>query len=156
MGMFYKRRDYSRIVDGRNPIVAHEFLGSSVAGKDIIIIDDMISSGESMIDVAAELKKRRANRIFAVATFGLFTNGLEKFDQAVEDGIIYKVVTTNLTYQTPELLDRSYYIDCDMSKYIAYIIDTLNHDSSISDLLIPSDRIRRLVTRYMDGQREVK
>lgn len=156
MGMFYKRRDYSRIVDGRNPIVAHEFLGSSVAGKDIIIIDDMISSGESMIDVAAELKKRRANRIFAVATFGLFTNGLEKFDQAVEDGIIYKVVTTNLTYQTPELLDRSYYIDCDMSKYIAYIIDTLNHDSSISDLLIPSDRIRRLVTRYMDGQRDVK
>lgn len=156
MGMFYKRRDYSRIVDGRNPIVAHEFLGSSVAGKDIIIIDDMISSGESMIDVAAELKKRKANRIFAVATFGLFTNGLEKFDQAVEDGIIYKVVTTNLTYQTPELLDRSYYIDCDMSKYIAYIIDTLNHDSSISDLLIPSDRIRRLVTRYMDGQRESK
>ncbi len=156
MGMFYKRRDYSRIVDGRNPIVAHEFLGSSVAGKDIIIIDDMISSGESMIDVAAELKKRKANRIFAVATFGLFTNGLEKFDQAVEDGIIYKVVTTNLTYQTPELLDRSYYIDCDMSKYIAYIIDTLNHDSSISDLLIPSDRIRRLVTRYMNGQRESK
>ncbi len=154
MGMFYKRRDYSRIVDGRNPIVAHEFLGSSVEGKDIIIIDDMISSGESMIDVAAELKKRKAKRIFAVATFGLFTSGLEKFDQAVEDGIIYKVVTTNLTYQTPELLARSYYIDCDMSKYIAYIIDTLNHDSSISDLLIPSERIRRLVTRYMEGHRE--
>ena len=147
MGMFYKRRDYSKIVDGRNPIVAHEFLGSSVEGKDVIIIDDMISSGESMIDVATELKKRKANRIFVVATFGLFTNGLEKFDKAVEDGIIYKVVTTNLTYQTPELLSRPYYINCDMSKYIAYIIDTLNHDSSISDLLNPYDRIQKLISR---------
>ena len=137
MGMFYKRRDYSKIVDGRNPIVAHEFLGSSVEGKDVIIIDDMISSGESMIDVATELKKRKANRIFVVATFGLFTNGLERFDKAVADGTIYKVVTTNLTYQTPELLAKPYYINCDMSKYIAYIIDTLNHDSSISDLLNP-------------------
>lgn len=148
MGMFYKRRDYSRIVDGRNPIVAHEFLGSSVEGKDVIIIDDMISSGESMIDVATELKKRKANRIFTVATFGLFTNGLEKFDKAVEDGIIYRVVTTNLTYQSPELLSRPYYINCDMSKYIAYIIDTLNHDSSISDLLNPYDRIQKLVSKY--------
>ena len=129
MGMFYKRRDYSKIVDGRNPIVAHEFLGSSVEGKDVIIIDDMISSGESMIDVATELKKRKANRIFVVATFGLFTNGLERFDEAVTDGTIYKVVTTNLIYQTPELLAKPYYINCDMSKYIAYIIDTLNHDS---------------------------
>lgn len=152
MGMFYKRRDYSKIVDGRNPIVAHEFLGSSVEGKDVIIIDDMISSGESMIDVATELKKRKANRIFVVATFGLFTNGLEKFDKAVEDGIIYKVVTTNLTYQTPELLSRPYYINCDMSKYIAYIIDTLNHDSSISDLLNPYDRIQKLVSRYKAGE----
>ncbi len=148
MGMFYKRRDYSKIVDGRNPIVAHEFLGTSVEGKDVIIIDDMISSGESMIDVATELKKRKANRIFVVATFGLFTNGLERFDKAVEDDIIYKVVTTNLTYQTPELLSRPYYINCDMSKYIAYIIDTLNHDSSISDLLNPYDRIQKLVSKY--------
>ena len=148
MGMFYKRRDYSKIVDGRNPIVAHEFLGSSVEGKDVIIIDDMISSGESMIDVATELKKRKANRIFVVATFGLFTNGLERFDKAVADGTIYKVVTTNLTYQTPELLAKPYYINCDMSKYIAYIIDTLNHDTSISDLLDPYDRIKSLVARY--------
>ena len=148
MGMFYKRRDYSKIVDGRNPIVAHEFLGTSVEGKDVIIIDDMISSGESMIDVATELKKRKGNRIFVVATFGLFTNGLDRFDKAVEDGTIYKVVTTNLTYQTPELLSRPYYINCDMSKYIAYIIDTLNHDSSISDLLNPYDRIQKLVSKY--------
>ena len=152
MGMFYKRRDYSKIVDGRNPIVAHEFLGSSVEGKDVIIIDDMISSGESMIDVATELKKRKANRIFVVATFGLFTNGLERFDEAVADGTIYKGVTTNLTYQTPELLAKPYYINCDMSKYIAYIIDTLNHDSSISDLLNPYDRIQRLVAKYKAEQ----
>lgn len=152
MGMFYKRRDYSKIVDGRNPIIAHEFLGSSVEGKDVIIIDDMISSGESMIDVATELKKRKANRIFVVATFGLFTNGLERFDEAVADGTIYKVVTTNLTYQTPELLAKPYYINCDMSKYIAYIIDTLNHDSSISDLLNPYDRIQRLVAKYKAEQ----
>ena len=150
MGMFYKRRDYSKIVDGRNPIVAHEFLGTSVEGKDVIIIDDMISSGESMIDVATELKKRKANRIFVVATFGLFTNGLDRFDKAVADGTIYKVVTTNLAYQTPELLSRPYYINCDMSKYIAYIIDTLNHDSSISDLLNPYDRIQKLVSKYKE------
>ena len=148
MGMFYKRRDYSRIVDGRNPIVAHEFLGASVEGKDVLIIDDMISSGESMIDVAVQLKKRKAKRIFVVATFGLFTNGLDVFDKAVADGIIYKVVTTNLIYQTPELLSRPYYISCDMSKYIAYIIDTLNHDTSISDLLNPYDRINRLAEKY--------
>ena len=148
MGMFYKRRDYSQIVDGRNPIVAHEFLGSSVEGKDVIIVDDMISSGESMIDVATELKKRKARRIFTVATFGLFTNGLAKFDKAVEDGIIYRVVTTNLTYQTPELLSRPYYISCDMSKYIAYIVDTLNHDCSISSLLDPYEKIERLIKQY--------
>ena len=153
MGMFYKRRDYSKIVDGRNPIVAHEFLGTSVEGKDVIIIDDMISSGESMIDVATELKKRKANRIFVVSTFGLFTNGLERFDKAVEDGTIYKVVTTNLTYQTPELLSREWYINCDMSKYIAYIIDTLNHDSSISDLLNPYDRIQKLVSKYKEAHK---
>ena len=153
MGMFYKRRDYSKIVDGRNPIVAHEFLGTSVEGKDVIIIDDMISSGECMIDVATELKKRNANRIFVVSTFGLFTNGLERFDKAVAEGTIYKVVTTNLTYQTPELLSRPYYINCDMSKYIAYIIDTLNHDSSISDLLNPYDRIQKLVSKYKEAHK---
>lgn len=153
MGMFYKRRDYSKIVDGRNPIVAHEFLGSSVEGKDVLIIDDMISSGDSMIDVATELKKRKANRIFVISTFGLFTNGLEKFDKAVAEGIIYKVVTTNLTYQTPELLSKPYYINCDMSKYIAYIIDTLNHDTSISDLLNPYERIEALVKKYTAEQK---
>lgn len=148
MGMFYKRRDYSRIVDGRNPIVAHEFLGSSVEDKDVIIVDDMISSGDSMLDVAAELKRRKANRIFVVSTFGLFTNGLEKFDKAVENGTIFKVVTTNLCYQTPELLAKPYYINCDLSKYIAYVIDTLNHDTSISDLLNPYEKIEKFVTKY--------
>ncbi len=152
MGMFYKRRDYTRIVDGRNPIVAHEFLGSSVEGKDIIIIDDMISSGESVIDVARELKERKAGRIFIFSTFGLFTNGLDRFDRAYESGIINKVLTTNLIYQTPELLKREWYINCDMSKYIAYIIDTLNHDSSISDLLNPNERIQNIVARYKAGE----
>lgn len=152
MGMFYKRRDYSKIVDGRNPIVAHEFLGSSVEGKDVIIVDDMISSGESMIDVARQLKKRKANRIFCVSTFGLFTNGLDSFDKAVVEGLIYKVVTTNLVYQTPELLSRDYYISCDMSKYIAYIVDTLNHDCSISSLLDPYERIDKLITKYRKGE----
>jgi ribose-phosphate pyrophosphokinase len=156
MGMFYKRRDYSVIIDGRNPIVAHEFLGDSVEGKDVMIIDDMISSGESMIDTARELKKRKARRIFVIATFGLFTNGLESFDRAVEEGLIYKVVTTNLCYQTPELLSRSYYISCDMSKYIAYIVDTLNHDTSISDLLNPYERIKRYVQRYKKMQEDNK
>ena len=135
MGMFYKRRDYTQIVDGRNPIVAHEFLGSSVEGKDVIIIDDMISSGDSIIDVATELKRRKAKRIFAAATFGLFTNGLDKFDKAYEEGIIHGILTTNLIYQTPELLSRPYYINCDLSKYIALLIDTLNHDGSILSLI---------------------
>jgi ribose-phosphate pyrophosphokinase len=151
VGMFYKRRDYSRIVDGRNPIIAHEFLGSSVEGKDVFIIDDMISSGESMIDVATELKKRKAKRIFVIVTFGLFTNGLEKFDEAVEQGIIYRVLTTDLTYQPEELLGRDYYISCGMSKYIAYIIDTLNHDTSVSDLLNPYDKIKKIVASYSNG-----
>ncbi len=148
MGMFYKRRDYTKIVDGRNPIVAHEFLGQDLKGKDVIILDDMISSGESMIDTAKELKKRNANRIFVCSTFGLFTNGLASFDKAYEEGLIYRVVTTNLTYQTPELLSREYYINCDMSKYIAYIIDTLNHDASISDLLNPYDRCQTIIEKY--------
>ncbi|MCQ2523848.1 MAG: ribose-phosphate pyrophosphokinase [Lachnospiraceae bacterium] len=148
MGMFYKRRDYTQVVNGRNPIVAHEFLGSSVEGKDVIIMDDMISSGESVLEVAANLKSRKANRIFVCSTFGLFTNGLDRFDKAFEEGIIYRVLTTNLIYQSPELLSREWYINCDMSKYIAYIIDTLNHDTSISDLLNPVERIQKIVTRY--------
>ena len=152
MGMFYKRRDYSRIVNGRNPIVAHEFLGTSVEGKDVIIVDDMISSGESMLDVAQQLKDRKANRIFCASTFGLFTNGLQKFDEAYENGIIEGILTTNLIYQTPELLSRPWYINCDMTKYIALIIDTLNHDSSISDILDPSARIQNLVERYKNGE----
>ncbi|MBQ0042118.1 MAG: ribose-phosphate pyrophosphokinase [Lachnospiraceae bacterium] len=154
MGMFYKRRDYTRVVNGRNPIVAHEFLGTDVEGKDVIVIDDMISSGESVLEVAAELKLRKANRIFIFATFGLFTNGLASFDAAYEKGLISKILTTNLIYQTPELLSKPYYINCDMSKYIAYLIDTLNHDCSISDLLSPSDRIQALVTKYKNGEME--
>ena len=149
MGMFYKRRDYTRIVNGRNPIVAHEFLGSSVEGKDVLIIDDMISSGESMLDVAKELKSRKARKVFVCATFGLFTNGLQKFDEYYENGLIDRVLTTNLVYQTPELLSRPYYISVDMSKYIALIIDTLNHDMSVSHLLNPADRIKRCVSNYM-------
>ena len=153
MGMFYKRRDYTRIVDGRNPIVAHEFLGSSVEGKDVIIIDDMISSGDSILDVAKQLKARKANRIFAAATFGLFTNGMKKFDEAYEQGIIHGILTTNLIYQTPELLSKPYYINCDLSKYIALIIDTLNHDGSISSILSPNERIQNVVKKYRNGEK---
>ena len=153
MGMFYKRRDYTRLVNGRNPIVAHEFLGTSVEGKDMIIIDDMISSGDSVVEVAAALKERKAGKIFICATFGLFTNGLARFDQAYRDGLIDKVLTTNLIYQTPELLEREWYINCDMSKYVAYLIDTLNHDTSISDLLDPNERIQRTVSKYKTGKR---
>ena len=152
MGMFYKRRDYTRIVNGRNPIVAHEFLGSSVEGKDVIILDDMISSGDSILDVARQLKQRNAKRIYAAATFGLFTNGMEKFDRAYEEGIINGILTTNLIYQTPELLSRPYYINCDMSKYIALMIDTLNHDGSISSILSPNERIQEAVARYNRGE----
>ena len=122
MGMFYKRRDYTCIVDGRNPIVAHEFLGSDVAGKDVLIIDDMISSGESMLDVAKELKRRKARKVFICATFGLFTNGLSMFDQYYENGLLDRILTTNLVYQTPELLAKPYYINVDMSKYIAMML----------------------------------
>ena len=148
MGMFYKRRDYTKIVNGRNPIVAHEFLGSNVEGKDVIIIDDMISSGESMIDVASELKRRKAKRVFCATTFGLFTNGFKKFDEAYTNGIIDKVLTTNLVYQPEELLSKPWYINVDMSKYIALLIDTLNHDSSISNLLSPVERIQQRVKEY--------
>ncbi len=148
MGMFYKRRDYTVIENGRNPIVAHEFLGDDLEGKDVIVIDDMISSGDSMFDVAKELKKRKANRIFVCATFGLFTNGLERFDEAYKSGLFYRIITTNLIYQTPELLSKPWYITADMSKYIALLIDTLNHDKSISSLLDPTERIRKILTKY--------
>ncbi len=148
VGMYYKRKDYTRVINGRNPVVAHEFLGSSVEGKDMIIIDDMISSGDSTLEVAAALKARKANRIFICSTFGLFTAGLDRFDKAYEKGTFDRILTTNLIYQPPELLEREWYINCDLSKYIAYIIDTLNHDSSISDLLNPVERIHSIVSRY--------
>lgn len=151
MGMFYKRRDYARIVDGRNPIVAHEFLGSSVEGKDVLIIDDMISSGESMLDVAKELKRRKARKVFVFTTFGLFTNGLAQFDEYYENGLIDRILTTNLIYQTPELLSKPWYINVDMSKYIALIIDNLNHDDSLSELLNPVQRINKLLDEYRGG-----
>lgn len=153
MGMFYKRRDYSTIIDGRNPIVAHEFLGDSVEGKDVIIIDDMISSGDSMIDVAQQLKQRKAKRVFCLSTFGLFTNGLDRFDKCYEDGTIYKIITTNLTYQNPELFSRDWYVSADVSKYIALIIDNMNHDASISEILDPTERIRLRINEYKNGKR---
>ena len=152
MGMFYKRRDYTRVINGRNPIVAHEFLGAKVEGKDVIIIDDMISSGESMLDTAKELKRRGAKKVFICTTFGLFTNGLKKFDEYYENGYIDRVLTTNLVYQTRELLSKPWYIDVDMSKYIALIIDNLNHDSSINQLLKPSGRIQRVLAKYRAGE----
>ncbi len=153
MGMFYKRRDYTKIVNGRNPIVAHEFLGSSVEGKDVVIIDDMISSGDSILDVAKQLKDRKANRIFAAATFGLFTNGMDKFDEAYENGVLHGILTTNSIYQTPELLSKPYYINCDLSKYIALMIDTLNHDGSINEILNPSERIQNVLDKYRNGEK---
>ena len=152
MGLFYKRRDYTRILNGRNPIVAHEYLGDSVEGKDVFVADDMISSGESVIDLARELKKRKANRIFAGCTFALFTNGLDNFEKAYRDGIIDRVISTNLTYRKPELAQTEWFIEADMSKYISYIIATLNHDRSLSKLLNPYDRIHALIKRYNNEQ----
>ncbi len=152
MGMFYKRRDYTQIVNGRNPIVAHEFLGTDIEGKDVVIIDDMISSGESMLDVAKELKRRKARKVFIFSTFGLFTNGLSKFDEYYQNGLIDRIFTTNLVYQTPELLSRPYYTSVDMSKYIALIIDNLNHDDSLSELLNPTKRINRVLDLYRKGE----
>ena len=154
LGMFYKRRDYTTIVNGRNPIVAHEYLGSDVAGKDIIVVDDMIASGDSMIDLCRELKARRANRIIAMTTFGFFTNGLGVFNKAYEDGLLYRVITTNLTYRTPELRAAPWYIEADMSKYISLIIATLNHDRSLHSLLNPYDRVHRLAENYKKEQLE--
>ena len=145
VGTFYKRRDFKYIVEGLYPFIAHEFLGADVDGKDVVIIDDMISSGESMIDVATELKRRNAKHIIVASTFGLFTNGLEKFDEAYKSGLIYRLMTTNLVYQPEELLQREYYINVDMSKYIALLIDTLNHDASISEYLNPTERIERIL-----------
>lgn len=148
LGMFYKRRDFSRVVNGRNPIVAHEYLGNSVEGKDIFIADDIISSGESMLDVAQELKNRNAKRIICYATYSIFTNGLAKFDEAVENGIIDHVLGTNLTYRTPELLSRKWFHEVDVSKYIAYFITALNHDVSISKIIDPHSKIKDLLQKY--------
>ena len=148
LGMFYKRRDYSVIINGKNPIVAHEYLGRDVEGKDVIIIDDMISSGDSVIDVAQQLKNKGAKRIFVFATFGLFCNGLENIDKAYEDGVISKIFTTNLVYRTPELLAREWYEEVNLCKYVAYIIDTLNHDRTISHLLDQSKKIHTLLDKY--------
>jgi len=147
VGMFYKRRDYTKVVDGRNPIIAHEFLGADVEDKDLVIIDDMISSGESVQEVAKELKKRKARRVFVCATFGLFTNGFARFDQYYEDGIIDGIFTTDLVYQSPDLLSKPYYYSIEMSKYVALIIDNLNHDSTISGLLTPTNRINNLLEK---------
>ena len=155
MGMFYKRRDYSKVVNGRNPIVAHEFLGADVEGKDVFIIDDMISSGESLIDTAKELKERKARRVFACCTFGLFTSGVTKFDQAYANGTLNGVFTTNLIYQQPELLTKPWYISVDMAKYIALIIDNLNHDMSISSILDSSQKINDKVAAYRTHREEM-
>ena len=155
MGMFYKRRDYSKVVNGRNPIVAHEFLGADVEGKDVFILDDMISSGESLIDTAKELKERKARRVFACCTFGLFTSGFNKFDQAYANGTLNGVFTTNLIYQQPELLTKPWYISVDMAKYIALIIDNLNHDMSISSILDSSQKINDKVAAYRTHREEM-
>ena len=156
MGMFYKRRDYTRLENGVNPVLAQEFLGSSVEGKDMIVIDDMLSSGDSIIEVASALKKRKARRVFICETFGLFTDGIEKFDKAYEEGKFDKIITTNLIYQRPELQSRPWYVCCGMSKYLAYLIDTLNHDSSISDLLDPREKILAIIERYNKARAEGK
>ena len=148
MGMFYKRRDYTKIVNGKNPIVAHEFLGDNVEGKDVIVIDDMISSGGSMLDVAKQVKERGAKRVFVCCTFGLFTDGFEKFDEYYEKGYITSVVTTNLNYRSPELLTKPYYVEADMSKFLAAIIDSLNHDISISYVQDPTAKIKKLVDEH--------
>ena len=148
LGMFYKRRNYSVVVNGRNPIEAHEFLGNDIHGKDLILVDDMISSGDSMLDIAKKLKEKGAKRIFVFSTFGLFVEGLEKFDEYYKDGLITKIFTTNLVYQTPELLAKEWYVSVNMSKYIALLVDTLNNDNSISTLLDPADRIKKIVAKY--------
>lgn len=152
MGMFYKRRDYSKIVNGKNPIVAHEFLGDDVKDKDVIIIDDMISSGESMLDVAKQLKERKAKRVIACTTFGLFTDGFEKFDEYYKNGYLSKVITTNLTYLPPEAKEKPYFITADLSKYLAIIIDSLNHDTPIGSVMTPTEKIHALLERRMRAE----
>ena len=152
MGMFYKRRDYSKIINGKNPIVAHEFLGDDVKDKDVIIIDDMISSGESMLDVAKQLKERKAKRVIACTTFGLFTDGFEKFDEYYENGYLNKVITTNLTYLPPEAKEKPYFIMADLSKYLAIIIDSLNHDTAIGSVMTPTEKIHALLERRMKAE----
>ena len=151
MGMFYKRRDYSKVINGRNPIVAHEFLGSSVEGKTVIVVDDMIASGESMLDTAKELKERKAEKVVVCCTFGLFTAGFDKFDEFYQKGYIDSVVTTNLNYRSPELFTKEWYVEADMSKYIAAIINSLNHDVSIGNSLSPTDKIQKLIRKYNEG-----
>ncbi|MBP3437163.1 MAG: ribose-phosphate pyrophosphokinase, partial [Clostridia bacterium] len=148
LGMFYKRRNYSIVVNGKNPIEAHEYLGRDIAGMDVIVVDDMISSGDSIIDVAQQLKERGANRVFVFSTFGLFCNMLDNMDKAYEDGLITKIFTTNLIYRMPELLEREWYCEVNMCKYVAYLIDTLNHDQSISGLLDHSKRIHKLLEKH--------
>ena len=158
IGMFYKRRNYAKIVNGRNPIEAHEYLGRDLHGKDAIIVDDMISSGESLLDVAQQLKEKGAKRIFCFDTFGLFTDGFEKFDKAFKDGVIDRIFTTNLVYRSPELLAKEWYVEVNMCKYVAYIIDTLNHDETISNLLNPAKRIHNLLEKHrkaMGGQMKI-
>ena len=156
MGMFYKRRDYSRIENGRNPIVAHEFLGSSVEDKTVLIIDDMISSGESMLDTAKELKDRKAKQVIICCTFGLFTSGLDQFDEFYEKGYIDSVITTNLTYRTPELLSRPWYVEADMSKFLAAIINSLNHGVSIERTLSPTEKLQKLIQSYRSSEKKLK
>ncbi len=148
IGMFYKRRNYSVIINGKNPIEAHEYLGQDLTGKDVIVVDDMISSGESMLDVCSQLKARGAKRIFAFSTFGLFTDGFEKFDKAYKDGTISKVFTTNLVYSRPGLSERPWHVEVNMCKYVSYIIDTLNHDATISELLDPAKKINKIVAKH--------
>lgn len=153
MGMFYKRRDYTTIVDGKNPILAHEFLGTEIEGKDIIIIDDMISSGDAVLETAALLRSKNAGKIFICSTFGIFTNGIGRFNEAYEKGLFDRLITTNLVYTPPELFETPYYTCCDMSKFLALIIDTINHDSSLAGLLNPIDRINRVVEKYRRGEK---
>jgi ribose-phosphate pyrophosphokinase len=152
MGMFYKRRDYSQVVNGRNPIVAHEFLGSNVEGKTVIIVDDMIASGESMLDTAKELKDRKAEKVIVCCTFGLFTNGFEKFDEFYEKGYIDDIITTNLNYRPEELFEKPWYTEADMSQYLASIINTMNHDVSISEYISNTDKIQKIIRRYNNGE----
>ena len=156
LGMFYKRRDYTKVVNGRNPIIAHEYVGDSVEGKDILIVDDIIASGDSVLDIAYELKKRKAGRIFAFATFGLFTEGLARFDEAYKNGMIDGVYSTNLTYTNPDLATREWYTNVDMSKYLAYIIATLNHDAPLYSMLDPYDKIKKLLAKYREENNQNK